>query len=175
MFSRPSTNLVLYHSERRGGMPDQHPGSSFFAMSPTAMLCVTQVQSHHKMRVQLGADIRHMRIRRLEEDSASRRSPCQVRRLFTLLTVENRTHSSPVIVYVDNPLCHVYLYDLHIKTTMTYKPNIPCRSSTDSHAAQNPHQRITSWHSQTTQSLSAYARQSNWQAAVSTQQSPPKT
>jgi hypothetical protein len=87
--------------------------------------------------------------------------------------MENHTHSPLVMVYVDDPLCCVRLLNLHIKTPITYKPGIPCPSSADSQTAQNSCQRVTGWHSQTTQSLSAYARQSNWQVAAPPQQSPP--
>ena len=66
------------------------------------------------------------------------------------------------------------LLNLHIKTSMTHELDIPRRSPAEPHAAQYSHQRMTGWHSQTTQSLGtdAYARQSNGQAATPSQQSP---
>ena len=70
-------------------------------------------------------------------------------------------------------LCYIHLLDLYIKTPVTYKPDIRRRSSADSHALQNYLQRMLAWHSRMIQSLSAYAKQSNWQAAMLPQQSPP--
>ena len=62
--------------------------------------------------------------------------------------------------------------NLRIKTSMSYIVDVPRPSSAESHAAQIFRPWITAWHSQTTSSLGAYTRQSDWQDATPLQQPP---
>jgi len=55
---------------------------------------------------------------------------------------------------------------------MTYEPDISCQSSADPHAAQNSHRRMMGWDFQTTRSLGAHTRQTNWQAVTPADTSP---
>ena len=64
------------------------------------------------------------------------------------------------------------LMNLHIKTLVTYEPDISCRPSADCHVAQNSHHGMIGWHSQTTQSPSAHTRQTNWQAVTPPREAP---
>ncbi len=57
---------------------------------------------------------------------------------------------------------------------MAHEPDIPRQSLADFHVAPSPHQGITGWGPQSTQSLSGYALQSGVQAVTPLQQSPPE-
>jgi hypothetical protein len=166
----------------KGSMSNQHPGLFSFARPPTSRPSGTQVQCHHQMRGQSSADQAYT------YQGTSRGGHYRGQMLFNPhhgahpvndMTIypphRGEPHPFPPghgVRWQPSVLCH--LLTSHIKAPRTYKPDISCRSSANSHAAQNLHQRITGWHFQTTQSLSAYARHSNWPAAVPPQQSPPQ-
>ncbi|KAF8476613.1 hypothetical protein DFH94DRAFT_756972 [Russula ochroleuca] len=122
----------------RGYIPNQHPGPPLLAVPSD-----TQLQSHRQIPVQLGLGQAYTHQGAREE---CYRNSSQIP--FDL------HHSAP-------PVNNMTVYPLHsgevhsfpgYSTSMTDKPDISCRSSTDFHGAQNSHQRMMGWHSQMTQS-----------------------